>query len=78
MERRIGTGLYTLGALPVEYTFFGDQYRAEWQAEAANVTGNAFLGLTVQCARCHDHKFDPISQRDYYRFSAHFRRQRRP
>jgi len=72
LERRIGTGLYTLGAMPVEYTFFGDQYRAEWQAEAANVTGNAFLGLTVQCARCHDHKFDPISQRDYYSLGAFF------
>ena len=78
LERRIGTSLYTLGAMPVEYTFFGDQYRAEWQAEAANVTGNAFLGLTVQCARCHDHKFDPISQRDYYSARRLLRRQRRP
>ncbi|MDQ6708370.1 MAG: PSD1 and planctomycete cytochrome C domain-containing protein [Acidobacteriota bacterium] len=72
LERRIGTSLYTLGAMPVEYSFFGNQYRAEWQAECANVTGAAFLGLTVQCARCHDHKFDPISQRDYYRLSAIF------
>jgi hypothetical protein len=72
LERRMGTTLYTLGAMPVEYTFFGDQYRAEWQAECANVTGNAFLGLTVQCARCHDHKFDPISQRDYYSLGAFF------
>jgi hypothetical protein len=72
LERRLGTGLYTLAALPVEYTFFGDQYRAEWQAECVNVTGAAFLGLTFQCARCHDHKFDPISQRDYYRLSAMF------
>ena len=72
LERRIGTTLYTLGAMPVEYTFFGDQYRAEWQAESANVTGNAFLGLTVQCARCHDHKFDPILQRDYYSLGAFF------
>ena len=72
LERRIGTTLYTLGAMPVEYTFYGDQYRAEWQAESAAVTGNAFLGLTVQCARCHDHKFDPISQRDFYSLGAFF------
>ena len=72
LERRIGTALYTLGAMPVEYSFFGDQYRAEWQAEAVNTTGAAFLGLSLQCARCHDHKFDPISQRDYYRLSAMF------
>jgi len=72
LERRIGTSLYTLGALPVENTFFGDQYRAEWQADSVDLTGAAFLGLSLQCARCHDHKFDPISQRDYYRLSAIF------
>ena len=72
LERRLGTGLYTLGAMPVEYTFFGDQFRAEWQAENAVVTANAFLGLTFQCARCHDHKFDPIAQKDFYRLSAFF------
>ncbi len=72
LERRMGTALYTLGAMPVEYSFFGDQFRAEWQAENVNVTGAAFLGLSLQCARCHDHKFDPISQRDYFRLSAMF------
>jgi hypothetical protein len=35
-------------------------------------TGAAFLGLTIQCARCHDHKFDPVSQRDYYAMQAMF------
>jgi hypothetical protein len=35
-------------------------------------TSTAFLGLTVQCARCHDHKFDPIPQVDYYRMQAVF------
>ncbi|MDQ6701250.1 MAG: DUF1549 domain-containing protein, partial [Acidobacteriota bacterium] len=48
LERRMGTALYTLGAMPVEYSFFGDQYRAEWQAEAVNTTGAAFLGLSLQ------------------------------
>src|SRR5262249_3374448 len=35
-------------------------------------TGTTFLGLTVQCARCHDHKFDPITQQDYYGIQAIF------
>ena len=36
------------------------------------VTGEAFLGLTFGCARCHNHKFDPILQKDYYRLQAFF------
>ena len=72
LSKRIGTGLYTIGAVAAEYTFFGDQFRAEWQADAVDTTGAAFLGLTIGCARCHDHKFDPISQRDYYSMAAIF------
>jgi cytochrome c553 len=72
VNRRIGTSLFTLGAFPIEYTYYGDQYRAEWQADAVDTVGSAFLGLTVACARCHDHKFDAISQRDYYRMTALF------
>jgi hypothetical protein len=72
VRRRIGTSLFTLGAFPIEYTYYGEQYRAEWEADAVDTVGAAFLGLTVACARCHDHKFDPISQRDYYRMNAIF------
>lgn len=72
LRRRIGTSLFTIGAFPIEYTYYGDQYRAEWAADAVDTVGSAFLGLTVGCARCHDHKFDPISQRDYYRMAALF------
>lgn len=72
LNRRIGTSLFTLGSFPIEYTYYGDQFRAEWQADAVDTVGAAFLGLTVGCARCHDHKFDPISQRDYYQLAAIF------
>lgn len=72
VTRRIGTSLFTLGSFPIEFTYYGDQFRAEWQADAVDTVGGAFLGLTVGCARCHDHKFDPISQRDYYRMTALF------
>jgi hypothetical protein len=40
--------------------------------EMTNIVGAAFLGVTVGCARCHDHKFDPFRQSDYYRLEAHF------
>jgi hypothetical protein len=43
-----------------------------WMEEVLEHTGKAFLGLTLNCARCHDHKYDPISQRDYYRLRAVF------
>ncbi len=72
VNRRIGTSLFTLGSFPIEFTYYGDQFRAEWHADAVDTVGYAFLGLTVACARCHDHKFDPISQRDYYRMCALF------
>jgi hypothetical protein len=48
------------------------QKRANDLDGMVSTTGAAFLGLTVNCARCHDHKFDPIQQLDYYRFQAAF------
>ncbi|MEA3212843.1 MAG: hypothetical protein QOE70_5900 [Chthoniobacter sp.] len=48
------------------------QIRANTLDDIVAATGSAFLGLTVNCARCHDHKFDPIEQADYYRLQAAF------
>ena len=46
--------------------------RNVWMRELVEHTAVGFLGLTLKCARCHDHKFDPVSQEDYYRFRAFF------
>ncbi len=44
----------------------------QWMREIIEHTGKSFLGLTFQCAHCHDHKYDPIAQQDYFRFRAIF------
>ncbi|MEZ6132225.1 MAG: PSD1 and planctomycete cytochrome C domain-containing protein [Planctomycetaceae bacterium] len=46
--------------------------RDVWLFETVERTGEAFLGMTLRCCRCHDHKFDPVSQEEYYRFRAFF------
>jgi hypothetical protein len=51
---------------------FKRQQRADDYDDMVNATASAFLGLTVNCARCHDHKFDPILQSDYYRLASVF------
>jgi len=48
------------------------EYMYERLEDMVDVVSTAFLGITVRCARCHDHKFDPIPQRDYYRLAAAF------
>ena len=70
-ERVIATGFLQLGPKPVSET---DKEKMVMQIvdEQIDVTGRAFLGMTVACARCHDHKFDPIPTRDYYSLAGIF------
>lgn len=49
-----------------------EEFRLEYVFDRTNTTATAFMGLTMECARCHDHKFDPISQEEYYQLSAFF------
>jgi hypothetical protein len=49
-----------------------EEYRVEYNADRTNTVGKAFLGLSLECARCHDHKYDPISQKDYYQMFGFF------
>lgn len=68
----IATGFYRLGVWDDEPD---DPRAAEFEAldDMLKTTSETFMGLTVGCARCHDHMFDPISQRDYYEMLAFFR-----
>ncbi|MCP4509934.1 MAG: DUF1549 domain-containing protein, partial [Fuerstiella sp.] len=49
-----------------------EEFRLTGINDRTTTAGTAFLGLTLECCRCHDHKFDPITQRDFYRLSAYF------
>lgn len=49
-----------------------EEFRVEYVADRSQTVATAFLGLTMECARCHDHKYDPISQREYYQLFSYF------
>jgi hypothetical protein len=72
------TGFYCVGPVLPESAMVPDQLESEWLTDAGDTTGAAFLGLTLGCARCHDHKYDPLTQRDYYGLQAVFAASDRP
>jgi hypothetical protein len=69
-EQRIATGFHRNTMINQEGGVDQEEFRVEAVIDRVNTTGTAFLGLTVGCARCHDHKYDPISQREYYSLFA--------
>jgi hypothetical protein len=78
-KRFTADGAYEESALGTGFLWFGEvlnsttdpvKSRADEVDNQIDVVGKAFLGLTVACARCHDHKFDPIPTADYYRFAG--------
>lgn len=65
-DQKIATGFHRNTQINEEGGIDKEQFRIESILDRVNTTGSAFLGLTIGCAQCHDHKFDPITQRDYY------------
>jgi hypothetical protein len=70
----IATGFLRLGQWDSTASIFQEEprLRAEIMADLTNTTASAFLGLTMSCCQCHDHKYDPLSQADHFRFRAFF------
>ncbi|MBX7105272.1 MAG: PSD1 and planctomycete cytochrome C domain-containing protein [Gemmataceae bacterium] len=71
-ETKLATGFHRNTLTNHEGGVDPEQYRVEQVIDRVNTTGKTFLGLTVGCAQCHDHKYDPISQREYYQFFSFF------
>jgi hypothetical protein len=72
LEQKIATGFHRNTLRNEEGGTDQEQFRVEAVADRVNTTATVFLGLTAGCARCHDHKYDPISQREYFQLFAVF------
>ncbi|MFP6677216.1 MAG: PSD1 and planctomycete cytochrome C domain-containing protein [Pirellulaceae bacterium] len=72
IDQQIATGFNRNHNVTSEGGIIDEEYRLEYVADRVHTTATAFMALTIRCARCHDHKFDPISQREYYQLFAFF------
>ncbi len=71
-SQRLATGFNRLHIQNEEGGIVEEEYRQAYVADRVATFGTAFLGLTFECARCHDHKYDPISQKDFFSLAAFF------
>ncbi|MEM7231650.1 MAG: DUF1549 and DUF1553 domain-containing protein [Planctomycetota bacterium] len=72
VDQLVATGFNRNHNVTSEGGIVDEEYRLEYVADRVHTTSTVFLALTLRCARCHDHKFDPISQREYYEFFSFF------
>ncbi|MFT5128054.1 MAG: hypothetical protein ACI8W8_001663 [Rhodothermales bacterium] len=71
-DQLIATGFNRNHGYSIEGGISGEEYRVMYANDKTTTAGTLFLGLTLECTRCHDHKYDPLSMADYYSFYAFF------
>jgi hypothetical protein len=72
LEQQVASGFHRNHPVTYETGIVDEEYRVEYVCDRVETTATVWLGLTLGCARCHDHKFDPLSQADFYRVFAFF------
>ena len=72
LDQRIATAFNRNHRTNAEDGLVPEEYRIEYVIDRVDTTSTVFLGLTMGCARCHNHKYDPLMQKEYYQFSAYF------
>jgi hypothetical protein len=77
-EQRLATAFLRLGQRSSENGIIAEEYKNEYAIDRVETLGVGILGHTVGCARCHDHKYDPITIKDFYSFAAFFSDTREP
>lgn len=71
-EQILATGFFRNHKYTEEGGVIPEEYRVEYLIDKTKTYGKGILGVTIECAQCHDHKYDPFSQKDYYRLMAFF------
>ncbi|MDX1929670.1 MAG: PSD1 and planctomycete cytochrome C domain-containing protein [Pirellulaceae bacterium] len=78
IDQRVATGFHRNTQINQEGGIDPEQFRIDSVFDRVATTGTVWLGLTIGCCQCHDHKFDPIEQKEYYQFFAFFNNQEEP
>jgi mono/diheme cytochrome c family protein len=72
IDDRVATGFNRNHRITDEGGVINEEWRVEGVIDRVSTTSAVFMGLTMECCRCHDHKYDPITQKEFYSFSAYF------
>ena len=72
VDQKLATAFHRNHQMTAEGGIVDEEYRLQYVADRTNTTARAFMGLTMECAQCHDHKFDPVSQAEYFQMTAFF------
>ena len=76
IDEKLATAFNRNSPMTAEGGVIDEEWRLNYVFDRTETLGTAFLGLTMMCAKCHDHKFDPVSQKDYFQLSAFFNQTR--